>query len=801
MGKKIKGLFILSLLILSSLFPILNPAKQAEAATIHAAGDYTWVDAAGYYHTTAYLLNGSNLVYCYAESNLPPTSNGTGYNNGTDVYDFHITSLLYYGYGGGGYKGNGSKTDYVKTWVALNNWKNGQTTVPQSASNSDSFVASLIKHAEQQDAPRYNISFNTGYVSSNISGTVQKSGTIKVSGSNASYASLNIPSGITIHVIGGKVQKGGSIKVKGGQSFYFTAPLSYNSDYKTGNVNAWEATIASILYIPYNQSYQTILASPFIVDDPTTKAGFTVHFWTRTEKVTRHYVDDYTGNKVKSDDTNTLTIGSSFSYTPPKTITSGGDSYDADSTAPWKGKVPSNSIDHTFGYKLRREVTVNYLDNRTGKPIASSKSYSVHQGDHYSEAPPTNFKTKNGEYTYRYVKESGDSQSGTISRNNITINYYYDIPLIKTGLKDLKIYTAPVADGLPVSVQLNKIFNYSSSLADMSKSPIAVSLYQGSKRIATQTYTAASLPEDLTFKISSRSGLVKNTHKPYTVKFENYNANDVKIEDDTTAAAQLTTDGYTSSEDTVTLNLKNSVNDLDQAKRVVMTEIAPKQSMTQIYETFNYSATPLPKTKTGYGVASTVRLDYQNELGVNYNYATPVSEDDFTFQAPSVLQDKSYLDYPVKNGDVNVPMTATRIAFVNGSNYWRDESFVFPHMNVEDDTGHLFTDEQAAAKDSRIKKKLYNGHNEFYTPIWPDKSQTIPATYNVDYSTNPLGVNKVTLKIQDQLQLVAYMYAWMGSSTINKDELLMEPVNTDNPFPNGLPPGWTKSDEQWIEND
>lgn len=776
--------------MLAIFFPVYN---QVQAATIHSAGDLSWNG-----NTTEKLYNGSTLVYCFDMNAGGPSNSGTPYNNGQDYNDPGIMAILYYGYGGGGYRGSGSDVDYVKTWIALNYWRMGQTSPGQHYSNSDSFIQSLYQHARSKDAPNYDISFSTNYSTSFISNGVQKSNSITVKGKG--YTSLNVPGGVTIHRSDGYTHTGGRINVTAGQSFYFTASLPYNLDYKSGNVNAWQDKIASFLYLPNISGYQPVLETPQLETDPTSVSGFTIHFWARTEKVTRHYVDDYTGNKLKGDDTNTLTIGSSFSYTPPKTITSGGNSYDADSVTAWKGKVPSNSIDHTFGYKLRRAVTVNFLDNRTGQPISSSKSYSVHQGDHYSEAPPTKFKTKDGEYTYRYVKESGDSQSGMIGRNNVTINYYYDIPLIKTGLKDLKIYTAPTFAGLPVSVQLSKVFNYSSSLADMSKSPIAVSLYQGSKRIATQTYTAASLPEDLTFKISSSSGLVKNTHKPYTVKFENYDANDVKIEDDTTAATQLTTDGYTSSEDTVTLNLKNSVNDLDQAKRVVMTEIAPKQSMTQIYETFNYSATPLPKTKTGYGVASTVRLDYQNELGVNYNYATPVSEDDFTFQAPSVLQDKSYLDYPVKNGDVNVPMTATRIAFVNGSNYWRDESFIFPHTYVEDDTGHLFTDEQVAAKDSRIKKKLYDGHNEFYTPIWPDKSQNIPATYTVDYTTNPLGVNKVTLDIQDQLQIVAYMYAWMGSPTINKDELLMEPVNTDNPFPNGLPTGWTKSDEQWIEN-
>ncbi|WP_191963976.1 hypothetical protein [Bacillus safensis] len=50
--------------------------------------------------------------------------------------------------------------------------------------------------------------------------------------------------------------------------------------------------------------------------------------------------------------------------------------------------------------------------------------------------------------------------------------------------------------------------------------------------------------------------------------------------------------------------------------------------------------------------------------------------------------------------------------------------------------------------------------------------------------------------VQQQLEL----YAHMDSETKEYDEVLLKPVYADNPFPNGLPEGWTKEDMEWIKN-
>ncbi len=59
-----------------------------------------------------------------------------------------------------------------------------------------------------------------------------------------------------------------------------------------------------------------------------------------------------------------------------------------------------------------------------------------------------------------------------------------------------------------------------------------------------------------------------------------------------------------------------------------------------------------------------------------------------------------------------------------------------------------------------------------------------------------MGVNLVMVDVQQQLEL----YAHMDSETKEYDEVLLKPVYADNPFPNGLPEGWTKEDMEWIKN-
>lgn len=48
--------------------------------------------------------------------------------------------------------------------------------------------------------------------------------------------------------------------------------------------------------------------------------------------------------------------------------------------------------------------------------------------------------------------------------------------------------------------------------------------------------------------------------------------------------------------------------------------------------------------------------------------------------------------------------------------------------------------------------------------------------------------------------MYAHMYAHMDSETISEDAIILEPINADDPFPNGVPSGWSEEDVKELNN-
>ncbi|MED3965799.1 thioester domain-containing protein [Niallia taxi] len=452
----------------------------------------------------------------------------------------------------------------------------------------------------------------------------------------------------------------------------------------------------------------------------------------------------------------------------------------------------NNDASHTFDYKLRRSVTVNYLDERTGEEVAKAKTYNIHEKDQYSESPIT---IKDGEYTLRYVRTDGDSESGIMGTKNLVINYYYDKPLIKTGLEKVQIYTAKAQEGLPVRIYLSKVINYKGDITKIkdyeeTNKTINVSLYQGSTKITEKKYTASQLPDYLEFEIP-KDKLSVNENKTYTVKLEGFNKNDFDV---INGKESLATKGYTAFEGTVTFDVKRETTPDNSNSYVVMTEKTPDTNMKSYYETIKYKVTPLKKIRTGYGIETKVTFNYNNELGTDYQFATKVAENNLSFYAPDSLRD-SYLDYPTEGSNMIIDLLNKETSKQVNGDFIRTNEFIFPHMNVEQLTGNLFTDEQVANKDSNITRELRDGGNKFYLPIWNDL-----GTFDVSYQSTEVGANKVKLQVEDKIEVFAHMLVHMDSETIEQDAILLMPVNGDDPFPEGLPYGWTQSDVDWITN-
>lgn len=442
-------------------------------------------------------------------------------------------------------------------------------------------------------------------------------------------------------------------------------------------------------------------------------------------------------------------------------------------------KDPNNFDKFTATFvKRTSKITVSHVDNRTGQ-LLQRQTFTVVQGDKYSYSPLTNLKK--GAYTYRPI--STKSITGTVGNKDLTFTFYYDVPLVNVALKKLQIYTAPADDGLPVKLDLDKTNIYPNDTKGMIDAAININLYQGDNLVLSNAYTAQSLPSHIDMTIPSSSGLRVNDHQPYTVKIEGFNTNDVDVE---SVANTLQTDGYTSSEETFKLNVANNSN-LD-ATRVIMTEVTPTTKEKDYNETFHYTFSKVPTMKTGYGYDNNISLVYTNELGQTLDVRSMV------YSVPSQLID-SYLSYDVSGGEAHVPMNQFTQSSTKEDLTTTTVSYQLPHVNVEKETGYLFSDQEKVDQDSRITKPLIDGGNKFYLPLWMDL-----GSYSVESTSSDLGVNKINVTASDTLKVKAYMITTMDSPTEKDDEILMMPVNGDDPFPDGLPDGWTQNDVQWIES-
>ena len=493
----------------------------------------------------------------------------------------------------------------------------------------------------------------------------------------------------------------------------------------------------------------------------------------------------YANYDVFKKDESTEKVGHDYSYDQPETFTKNSLVYVRENNNIFSGQLGYSDKSHTFYYRLRRNVTVNYKDIRNGDVIKDAKSYDLVQGNTYSESPVT---IKNNNYTYRYVKHSGSSESGTIGTSDVTMTYHYDLPLAKVGLEKIQIYTAPSSKGLPVKVKLSKVNNYQVAVPDMTDSTksITVALYQGSTKIDSKTYVAKNLPYDVSFTIPSNV-LNKNENKPYTVKFEGYNAADWDV---ISGQGEITTDGYTSSERTIQADA--ATNDHLSYQGVVMTEREVGNTMKVFYETLDIPIAKLDPIRTGYGFEMPIDMSYENDLG---NSGTDFS---FNMFAPMDIVDDTYVEYDTNGNIATVPLELTNNVTSTDKTSSK-QLFELQHMNVERMTGHLFTDQQVAANDSRIEKEIISGDRKFYLPIWGYVGK---YDFNVA-SDEKIGINQIAVNIDYTLDVVGHMYLHMDSPTKDKDAIHFEPINKDDPFPNGVPNNWTDEEVEafysWLE--
>ena len=290
----------------------------------------------------------------------------------------------------------------------------------------------LMDHAQKKDAPSTDASFSKSSVTSSVSGDRQVSETITFNADYRNSITLAVQSGTTI-VVDGKSYTNGNVTINGGQSFYITAPLDYSNNVVYSNIKPSLKIYQSILYMPTSSKYQRL--GQGMEQDPPPIQNLSVEFKARQRNITVLHKNRHDGS-ILLQENDKKNIGSNYTYYPKNPLYKDGTTFIPESTNSKSGTVPNQDLTIEFWYNAQQNITIQHIDNRDGS-IISQENEKKNRGEQYSYSPKNDLKK--GDYTYRPI--SNQVQSGTVGNSDITIKFYYDVPLIKAGLKKIQIYT------------------------------------------------------------------------------------------------------------------------------------------------------------------------------------------------------------------------------------------------------------------------------------------------------------------------------------------------------------------------
>ena len=621
---------ILSILLLVVLSFNTVIALEARSAKIEYIGKVTSSTGST---VGRFKVNGQ-WAFCVDHAKTSPPSN-TSYDSGSIYNNESIRAILYYGYGGIGNEIGTSNDAWVATTLALDSVMNNNDSAYRRKIPGYSI---LMDHAQKKDAPSTDASFSKSSVTSSVSGDRQVSETITFNADYRNSITLAVQSGTTI-VVDGKSYTNGNVTINGGQSFYITAPLDYSNNVVYSNIKPSLKIYQSILYMPTSSKYQRL--GQGMEQDPPPIQNLSVEFKARQRNITVLHKNRHDGS-ILLQENDKKNIGSNYTYYPKNPLYKDGTTFIPESTNSKSGTVPNQDLTIEFWYNAQQNITIQHIDNRDGS-IISQENEKKNRGEQYSYSPKNDLKK--GDYTYRPI--SNQVQSGTVGNSDITIKFYYDVPLIKAGLKKIQIYTEQADKGLPVKVEIDKKYIYE-NIADMSNSKIKLGLYDNSNNeVISKEFTAKTLPEMLDMTIPSTK-LKKDSSKSYTLKIEGYDSNMVDV---ISNAMSLTTDGYTSSEKIIKVD--SSKQDNLSYRGVVMTEREVGKNMKVYYETLDIPLERIKRMRTGYGFEVPLDLTYINEIGSND------LDFSFDFKAQDEIVDKSYIEYSSKNGVSTVALENT----------------------------------------------------------------------------------------------------------------------------------------------
>ncbi|HAR0890166.1 TPA: hypothetical protein IYZ30_001056 [Enterococcus faecium] len=433
--------------------------------------------------------------------------------------------------------------------------------------------------------------------------------------------------------------------------------------------------------------------------------------------------------------------------------------------------VNSNDVETVL---YSRKITINHIDEKDKHLLKQDIDYK-YDGETYEYKPRIDLFDNDGN-NYK----SAVVHKGKIEGKDTVLTTPYHIPVFSVNVDQIQIDTArAVKNGyLPTELILSKKEEYEKELEKI-VFKVKLTDIDNNKVVYDENFKYKEFNSHMSIDLPTEY-LTKNKKINYSIDIllvENPDKN--KFETET---KDLRTIGYTSSEKVLTN--KDMTNNQVNYSAVVRTvkERASNKPVKEFIESINYKFTDNTKTKTGYGISVDLEPTYRNEIGKQIDmkvYSYPMNE----------LID-SKIDEIYQSGRKETEVKMDRLkndGKVESGINTQNLSFKFPHINIERKTGNIYADSQK--NDESIKYELIDGGRKLYVPIWCDL-----GNYSIAIKSRNFGGNYISLDMNQNIDVYAYMYATIDSETKKEDELLLEPVYPEST----LPDGWNKNEIDWL---
>ena len=214
----------------------------------------------------------------------------------------------------------------------------------------------------------------------------------------------------------------------------------YGVEYSSLNLDSYKKEITGYDYSKTETTPKEI--SGKVNQDTTT----IIHYYKKKSSITIKYVDKYTNKEIDGISSDVINNYYGESYNTEKNRAEKEknaifNDYDYSNeyviipqNTALKGTMNTDTITISYYYKKKSSITINYIDKYTNAKISgiSSDVINNHYGDSYNTENKRTEKEKNTIFNdYDYANEyvitpENTSLNGTISTDNIVVNYYYN---------------------------------------------------------------------------------------------------------------------------------------------------------------------------------------------------------------------------------------------------------------------------------------------------------------------------------------------------------------------------------------